>query len=264
MKYQSDIGEIENLLEIMAALRDPEAGCPWDLEQSFETIAPYTLEEAYEVAEAIERGDLEELEDELGDLLLQVVFHAQLARERGAFTFADVTRRICEKMVRRHPHVFGAARVDDAAAQTVAWEALKRAEKGEGDDADILAGVTRALPALSRAVKLGRQAARVGFDWPELAGPRAKIDEELAELDEAVAGGEPEHIGHEAGDVLFAVANLCRHLDVDPEQCARAANRRFESRFEHVQRRVRESGRSWADHTLGELDAYWAQAKKSG
>jgi uncharacterized protein YabN with tetrapyrrole methylase and pyrophosphatase domain len=300
---QFDIGEIEKLLEIMARLRTPECGCPWDLEQTFASIAPYTIEEAYEVVEAIERGRFGELADELGDLLFQVVFHAQMGREAGAFTFADVTRHICAKMIRRHPHVFGGARMESAAAQTVAWEALKRDEKrrarldegssdagsldvrnldartpvegsadeGSADeggvderdlDERVLDGVTRALPALSRAVKLGRRAARVGFDWPDSAGPRTKIDEELAELDEAAASGERARVVHEVGDLLFAVANLCRHLDVDPEQCARAANRRFETRFAHVERRVGGSGRGWAEHSLEDLDAYWAEAKE--
>jgi MazG family protein len=264
----------------MARLRDPQHGCPWDLEQSFATIAPYTIEEAYEVVDAIERGNLDELADELGDLLLQVVFHAQIAREQDAFTFADVTRLICDKMVRRHPHVFGDARVENAAAQTLAWEELKRAEKkrarpedgagrenaaGPGDAPrdGVLEGVTLALPGLTRAVKLGRRASRVGFDWTDLAGPRAKIGEELAELDEAVASGERPRIEHEVGDLLFAIANLCRHLDIDPEQSARGANRRFEMRFEHVERRVGASGRGWAEHALAELDAYWAEAKEA-
>jgi ATP diphosphatase len=262
---QYDVGDVRKLLEIMAALRDRERGCPWDLEQSFASIAPYTLEEAYEVVDAIERRDLDELAVELGDLLLQVVFHAQMASELGAFTFADVTRHICAKMLRRHPHVFGDARVEDAAAQTVAWEALKRAENGEREAGEgVLAGVTGALPALSRAVKLGRRASRVGFDWPDPGGAREKIGEELAELDEAVASGERERITHEIGDLLFAVANLCRHLDVDPEQCARGANRRFEARFGHVERRVETSGRGWGEHTLAELDAFWEEAKQAG
>jgi tetrapyrrole methylase family protein/MazG family protein/ATP diphosphatase len=247
----------------MARLRDPERGCPWDLEQSFATIAPYTIEEAYEVIDAIERGDLAALADELGDLLLQVVFHSQMASEQGAFTFADVTRHICNKMIRRHPHVFGEARVENAAAQTLAWEQLKRAEThaAQEDDA-VLDRVTRALPALTRAVKLGGRAARVGFDWPDSAGPRGKIDEELAELDEAIGSAERTRIEHEVGDLLFAVANLCRHLDVDPEQCARGANRRFEARFAHVERRVRASARGWTQHSLAELDAYWSEAKE--
>ncbi len=248
----------------MATLRDPVRGCPWDLEQTFATIAPYTIEEAYEVAEAIERGELPELAVELGDLLFQVVFHARIAEEQGAFDFADVTRHICEKMIRRHPHVFADAEVADAAAQTVAWEAVKRAEKAAaGSEARVLDGVPVALPSLTRAMKLGRRAARTGFDWPELQGARAKLAEELAELDEAAALGDREHLEHEVGDVLFAVANVCRHLEVDPEQAARAACRRFEQRFGHVEERVRGSGRAWRDHTLAELEAYWSEAKQA-
>ncbi len=255
---RSELDDVARLLEIMATLRDPERGCPWDLEQTFESIAPYTIEEAYEVADAIERGDIAELEDELGDLLLQVVFHSRLAEEAGAFRFADVARRICEKMVRRHPHVFGGARAERAAhAET--WEALKRQEKGPSER--VLDGVPVGLPALTRAVKLGRRAARVGFDWPDARGPREKIDEELRELDEAIASGERSRIEAELGDVLFAVANLARHLDVDPEQAARGANLRFETRFEGVERRVRESGRPFDAHSLDELEAYWQAAK---
>ncbi len=265
MANQNDTGDIKKLLEIMATLRDPRRGCPWDLEQSFATIAPYTIEEAYEVAEAIERGDLAELAGELGDLLFQVVFHARLAEEQGAFDFAAVTRHICEKMIRRHPHVFADAVVPDAAAQTEAWEAVKHAEKAAaGREPRALEGVPAALPALTRAVKLGRRAARAGFDWPELAGARAKLEEELAELDEAAAQADREHLEHEVGDVLFAVANVCRHLNVDPEQAARGACRRFEQRFGHVEERVRGSGRGWESHSLAELEAYWTEAKEAG
>lgn len=256
--HQSDIDGIARLLEIMATLRDRERGCPWDLEQTFESIAPYTIEEAYEVADAIERGDLAELEDELGDLLLQVVFHSRMAEEAGRFRFADVTRRICDKMVRRHPHVFAGAAVDRAGHADV-WEALKRQEKGPRET--VLDGVPVGLPALTRAVKLGRRAGRVGFDWPDARGPREKIDEELRELDEAIAGGDPARIRAELGDVLFAIANLARHLDVDPEQCARGANLRFETRFAGVERRVRESGRPFEAHSMSELEAYWQAAK---
>lgn len=251
-------GEIERLLEIMATLRDRERGCPWDLEQTFETIAPYTIEEAYEVADAIERGDVRALEDELGDLLLQVVFHSRIAEEGGEFAFAGVTRRICEKMVRRHPHVF-AGEPKENAGSADAWEALKRRERGPRES--VLDGVTAGLPALTRGVKLGKRAARAGFDWPDAEGPRAKIDEELRELDEAMAGGDARRIRDELGDVLFALANLARHLDVDPEQCARGANARFESRFRHVEERVARSGRAFDAHSLDELEAYWQAAK---
>lgn len=254
----ADIGDVARLLEIMATLRDPAHGCAWDLEQTFETIAPFTIEEAYEVADAIERRDLDGLEDELGDLLFQVVFHARMAEEAGAFTFADVTRRICEKMVRRHPHVFAGERIDRN-SHGEAWEELKQRERGPHDSR--LDGVTRGLPALTRAVKLGKRAARAGFDWPDANGPREKIDEELRELDEAIGGGDPERIRAEFGDVLFALANLARHLDLDPEQCARGANRRFETRFRGVESRVAQSGRPFDAHSLEELEAYWQQAK---
>jgi len=254
----TDADEIARLLQIMATLRDPERGCPWDLEQTFESIAPYTIEEAYEVADAIERGDMAELEDELGDLLLQVVFHSRMAEEAGTFRFPDVVRRICDKMVRRHPHVFAGKHAErDAHAET--WEALKRQEKGPQEH--VLDGVPVGLPALTRAVKLGRRAARVGFDWPDAHGPRAKIDEELRELDEAIASGDRSRIRAELGDVLFAVANLARHLDVDPEQAVRGANLRFETRFAGVERRVRDSGRPFDAHSLDELEAYWQAAK---
>jgi nucleoside triphosphate diphosphatase len=255
---QQDSDTISKLLEIMAALRDREHGCPWDLAQTFESIAPYTIEEAYEVADAIDRGRLGELEEELGDLLLQVVFHSQMAEEAGAFSFADVTRGICEKMIRRHPHVFGNERID-AGGHDDAWEEIKRREKAP--QASVLDGVTAALPALTRAVKLGRRAARVGFDWPDAAGPREKVDEELRELDEALAVGDPERIRAELGDVLFAVANLARHAGVDPEQSARGATRRFESRFRRVEALVEASGRAFDAHSLDELESYWRTAK---
>ena len=259
-----DEGEIRRLLEIMATLRDREQGCPWDLEQTFESIAPYTIEEAYEVADAIERGALRELEDELGDLLFQVVFHSRIAEESGALAFADVTRRICEKMVRRHPHVFAGERIERG-RHADAWEASKRRERC-GQGGSLLDGVTAGLPALTRAVKLGKRAARVGFDWPDARGPREKIDEELRELDEAIASGDRERIGSELGDVLFAVANLARHLGVDPEQCARGANRRFETRFRTVESRVERSGRPFEAHSPDELEAHWeaAKAEESG
>jgi MazG family protein len=255
---------MDRLIEIMAALRDPERGCPWDLEQDFASIAPYTLEEAYEVADAIERQDLEALREELGDLLLQVVFHAQMARERGAFGFDEVAAGICEKMVRRHPHVFGDARVESAAEQSRAWEAIKAAEKqarpaGHG----LLDDVPVALPALSRAEKFGKRAARIGFDWPDASGPRAKIDEELAELDAVVeAGGPPEALESEIGDLLFSVANLARHHGVDPETALRAANARFARRFRHVERRLAAAGGGPAG--IDQLEAWWQEAKSGG
>jgi MazG family protein len=254
---------VERLVEIMATLRDPERGCPWDLEQDFASIAPYTLEEAYEVADAIERNDLEALRDELGDLLLQVVFHAQMARERGAFGFDDVAAAICDKMIRRHPHVFGEAEVASAAEQTLAWEAIKVEERAaRGGAQGLLDDVPVGLPALTRALKFGQRAARVGFDWPDAAGPRAKVDEELAELDAVLAAGGPRaEVEAEIGDLLFTVANLARHHGVDPEAALRGANARFSRRFGHAERRLAESGRPAADP--GQLEAWWEEAKSA-
>jgi MazG family protein len=258
-----DKPSIEKLLEIMAVLRDPVRGCPWDRAQSFASIAPHTIEEAYEVADTIERGALEELAGELGDLLFQVVFYAQLAREEGRFDFFDVVARICTKLVRRHPHVFGAAKAVDASAVAESWESIKREERGGGAHGSVLAGIPAALPGLSRAVKLGRRAAAVGFEWPDLPPVRAKVGEELAELDEAIVGGDRERIAAEMGDVLFALANLCRHLDVDPEACLRRANRSFERRFAHIEKRVAEQGGDWARFDLAALDAFWDEAKQA-
>jgi nucleoside triphosphate diphosphatase len=255
---------IENLLEVMAALRNPDGGCPWDLEQSFDTIAPYTIEEAYEVADAIARGATgDELADELGDLLLQVVYHARLAEETSAFSFTDVVARICDKMIRRHPHVFGDESIGSAAEQTLAWEAMKAGERAASRPAGVLEGIALALPALMRAAKLGRRAAKVGFDWPDVTGVRAKVREELAELDEAVDSGTRERIEAEAGDLLFAVANLCRHLDIDPEQALRGANRRFESRFGAIERAVTEAGGDWSRFDMDALERLWQAAKRS-
>jgi MazG family protein len=249
---------MQELIDVMARLRDPEGGCPWDREQTFRTVAPYTLEEAYEVADAIEREDLEALREELGDLLLQVVFHAQMARERGAFDFEDVVRGIVDKLVRRHPHVFGGARVADAAEQTRLWEEQKQREKvASGRAASLLDDVPVSMPALARGVKLAKRAARLGFDWPNADGVRAKVAEELGELDAARAEGDAAAVEAELGDVLFAVAQLARHLGVDPEAALRGTNRRFDVRFRHVERRAAETG-------LGDMDAlegYWTEAK---
>jgi tetrapyrrole methylase family protein/MazG family protein/ATP diphosphatase len=246
----------------MAALRDPVGGCPWDREQTFASIAPYTVEEAYEVADAIERGDLDALADELGDLLLQVVFHAQIAAEGGSFSFADVVERICDKLVRRHPHVFGDATVASAREQTESWESIKAHERSARREDSVLADIPMGLPGLTRAVKLGRRAARVGFEWPDLPPVRAKVEEELAELDEAVEGGARDRIEAEMGDVLFALANLCRHLDLDPESCLRRSNRTFERRFGHIEARVRAAGGDWSTFDLDALDAFWREAKQ--
>jgi MazG family protein len=261
MKTKADQGALGELLDIMARLRDRERGCPWDLEQTFATIAPYTIEEAYEVADAIERDDLGDLKDELGDLLFQVVFHARMAEEAGAFAFADVARAICDKMLRRHPHVFGATPVANSAQLSQRWEEIKRAERAAQRSDSVLADVPVDLPALTRAVKLGKRAATVGFDWPDVSGARAKVTEELAELDAAVASGNPAEVAAEMGDLLLSVANWCRHLRLDPETCLRSANARFAARFRAVESQVEASGRPWASFGAAELDALWRRAK---
>jgi tetrapyrrole methylase family protein/MazG family protein/ATP diphosphatase len=255
--------DISKLLDIMARLRG-EDGCPWDREQSFATIAPYTVEEAYEVADAIERGDLVRLRDELGDLLLQVVFHAQMASEQGAFDFGDVVTAICDKLVRRHPHVFGDGQIDSAHAQTRAWERQKTAERSGA----LLDDVPRALPALRRAEKLTKRAGTVGFDWPDAAAVRKKLDEEVAELDAElarVAAGSDAvaRVEAELGDVLFVLANLARHLHVDSEAALHAANARFIRRFEYIERCLSEAGRSLESATLEEMDRLWEEAKRA-
>ena len=255
-----DKSDIQKLLEIMVRLRAPDGGCPWDLEQTFETIAPYTIEEAYEVAEAIAHGDMQELEQELGDLLLQVVYHAQIAEEAGLFGFDDVVEAICAKMIRRHPHVFGDASVTDAKAQSVAWEEIKAQEKLGGS---VLADVPVGLPALTRAAKLGRRASRVGFDWPNVSGARCKVEEELTELDDAVRSGDQDAIEAEMGDIFFALVNVCRHLELDPETCTRGANRRFQARFEKLEQAVEASGRDWRSFELEELETFWVEAKRA-
>jgi MazG family protein len=252
---------IERLLAIMARLRDPARGCPWDLAQDFRSIAPHTLEEAYEVADAIEQGDLDRLRDELGDLLFQVTFHAELAREQGAFGFDGVVDAICDKLTRRHPHVFGDAVVADAAGQSVAWERIKREERAARGDAGALTDVPLALPALARARKLGARAAQAGFDWPDVSGPRAKIDEELAELDASIASGDPAAREAEIGDVLFSVVNVARHLGLDPETSLRRANERFARRYRHLERELERLGQSSAGASPELLDRLWAAAK---
>ncbi len=251
---------IDRLLTLMQRLRDPDGGCPWDLEQTFATIAPYTIEEAYEVADAIERNELGDLKDELGDLLFQVVFHARMAEEAGAFAFGDVARAICDKMLRRHPHVFGDHSVADSAEQTERWEAIKREERA-GAPAGVLDDVPVGLPALTRAVKLGKRAATVGFDWPDVAGVRAKVDEELAEVEAAAQSGDREELAAEMGDLLFSIANWCRHLKLDPETCLRTANAKFATRFRSVERTVAEAGRGWQSYDPAELDELWTVAK---
>jgi nucleoside triphosphate diphosphatase len=256
------MSSIDRLIQIMARLRDPQRGCPWDLEQNFGTIAPYTIEEAYEVADAIEREDYPALRDELGDLLFQVVFHSQMAREQGSFGFDDVVAAICDKMERRHPHVFGDAQIDTAEAQTVAWEEQKRLER-ERSGKSVLADVPLALPALTRANKLGKRAAQVGFEWPNVTGALDKLDEELGELRKGLdAQADQAHITDELGDVLFCVVNVCRYLGVDPEVALRGANTKFERRFGYVEQRLREQGRSASEATLEEMDRLWDEGKK--
>ena len=262
---------IDTLLQIMARLRDPQGGCPWDVEQTFATIAPYTVEEAYEVADAIDRKDLHGLRDELGDLLLQVVFHARMAEEQGAFAFGDVVAAICDKMVRRHPHVFADAQVGDATAQTIAWEEHKKRERDAAghEDTSALAGIARGMPEWQRAVKLQHKAAKVGFDWP---GPAPVIDKLHEEIDEvraefaAVAadpgdGAAQERLEDELGDLLFVCANLARHAKVDVGNALRRANLKFERRFRHMEALAAEEGVALASLPLEAQDAYWNRAK---
>jgi ATP diphosphatase len=258
--------DIVRLLEIVAALRTPGSGCPWDLAQNFSTIAPYTIEEAYEVADAIARGDIDDLRDELGDLLLQVVYHARMAEEQGAFDFGDVVQTITEKLLRRHPHVFGDQRGLDAQAVEVLWERIKADENAaRGKPADrhgqgALAGVPVALPALTRALKLQAKAGKVGFDWNDPRAVLAKMREEIDEIDEAIAAGD-ETAGAEVGDLLFAAVNLARHLRADPEAVLRQTNRKFEHRFAAIERALAARGKTPLDATLAEMDALWEEAK---
>ena len=256
--------DVRRLLDIMRRLRDPQLGCPWDVEQTFATIAPYTIEEAYEVADAIERGDLTDLRDELGDLLLQVVFHARMAEEIGAFAFGDVVDGICDKLLRRHPHVFGDGRADTPAAVRVAWEDIKNDERQSknGHKTGVLDEVPLALPALSRAVKLQERAARVGFDWPDRSHVLDKLNEEMLELSSAVAdGGDTGDVAEELGDLLFVYANLARHLKIDPEAALRAANEKFVRRFRRIEELMAASGRTPEDSSLAEMDRLWDRAK---
>jgi ATP diphosphatase len=264
--------DISRLLEIMMALRTPGTGCPWDLEQTFATIAPYTIEEAYEVADAIARDDLEDLRDELGDLLLQVVFHARMAQEQGAFDFGDVVQALTEKLVRRHPHVFGEARGLTAQAVEGLWQRIKAQEReqkrGRGqkervqdEPTEALAGVPVTLPALTRALKLQAKAGHVGFDWNDPLAVLAKIREETGEIEAELAAGDRAAASAEIGDLLFAAVNLARHLDVDPEATLRAANRKFERRFGAVERALTARGKSPQAATLAEMEALWDEIK---
>jgi ATP diphosphatase len=249
------------LLDIMARLRAPD-GCPWDREQSFATIAPYTVEEAYEVADAIGRGpDFAALQDELGDLLFQVVYHAQMASEAGRFGFTEVAESISHKMIRRHPHVFGEADSRSTDAQTAAWEVQKAEERAARAETGTLAGIPASLPALTRALKLTRRAARVGFDWPDAGAVLDKLEEEAAELRAEISGGDRVRLADELGDLLFVLANLARKLELDPETCLAGANAKFERRFGAVEGALAGAGRSPADASLEEMEALWAEAK---
>lgn len=253
---------IDRLLAIMARLRDPEGGCPWDLEQNFATIAPYTVEEAYEVADAIERHNLSDLREELGDLLFQVVFHSRMAEEQNAFAFDDVVEAICEKMLRRHPHVFGEAEARTSDEQTAAWEVIKaqeRATKGKAES--LLDDVPAGLPAMTRAVKLSKRAASVGFVWPTITEVMDKLHEEVGELEAEIAAGDREKARAELGDVLFVAANIARTLDIDPEDALRATNAKFSRRFRFIEAALRERGKSPAQSDLAEMDALWNAAK---
>jgi nucleoside triphosphate diphosphatase len=256
--------DIARLIEIMAALRTPGSGCPWDLEQNFATVAPYTLEEAYEVADAIARNDLAHLRDELGDLLLQVVFHARMAEEQGAFEFGDVVEAITTKLIRRHPHVFADAEGRTAAQVKGMWERIKaeeKAERGEAPKQGALAGVPVALPALTRALKLQEKAGRVGFDWNDARAVLAKIREEADEIEAALEAGERQESAAEVGDLLFAAVNLARHLNADPEGVLRATNVKFERRFAAIEVALAARGKTPKDATLAEMDALWDEAK---
>ena len=254
--------ELRRLLEIMAALRHPQTGCPWDRVQSFDSIAPYTIEEAYEVADAIARRDLAALPDELGDLLFQVVYHAQMAEEVGAFGFAEVARAISDKMVRRHPHVFGQAAARDAEAQRAAWEAQKSAERAARSETGALAGIPANLPALTVAAKLTGRAARVGFDWADAGGVLDKLEEEAAELRAELPARDPARLADEVGDLLFVLANLARKLELDPETCLRAANAKFARRFAGVEALLAVEGKTPGDAGLAEMEEAWQSVKR--
>jgi ATP diphosphatase len=259
--------DIARLIEIMAALRTPKTGCPWDLEQDFATVAPYTIEEAYEVADAIDRGDLEGLQDELGDLLLQVVFHARMAQEQGRFDFGGVVSAITTKMIRRHPHVFGDGRESTAETVKLSWDKIKADEKAERrarghvEATGALAGIPVGLPALTRALKLQQKAGKVGFDWNDPRAVLAKIREEADEIEAELDAGRRRESGYEVGDLLFAVVNLARHLDADPEAMLRATNAKFERRFASIEAALAACGKRPETSTLDEMDALWNAAK---
>jgi ATP diphosphatase len=267
--------DISRLIEIMAALRDPETGCPWDVEQDFATIVPYTIEEAHEVADAIERGDMDDLRDELGDLLLQVVFHARMAEEKGEFAFPDVVEAITRKMIRRHPHVFGDAEARSAGMAKGMWEKIKAEEKAEKAAARLARGLTaqdhgtgfldgipHVHPALVRALKLQQKAARVGFDWQEARPILDKIEEEIGELREVMEETDKDRIADEVGDVLFALVNFGRHLGIDAEDALRRTNAKFTRRFHHVESALAAEDRALGEASLDEMEAKWREAKK--
>lgn len=266
--------DISRLIEIMEALRQPETGCPWDVVQTFETIKPYTIEEAYEVADAIERKDMDDLCDELGDLLLQVVFHARIAEERGEFSFGDVVEAVTSKMIRRHPHVFAVSAADTPESVKLQWDQIKAAEKRERaarraqrgitEDfkAGFLGGVQRSQPALTEALKLQEQAARVGFDWSDPAPILDKIEEEIAELREALAEGKPEKVSDELGDLIFALVNIGRHVKADPEDALRGTNTKFRRRFNHIETSLTENGETLEEASLERMEDLWQAAKR--
>ncbi|AVP99998.1 nucleoside triphosphate pyrophosphohydrolase [Ahniella affigens] len=263
------LAPIDQLLAIMARLRDPQGGCPWDVKQNFASVAPYTIEEAYEVADAIDRGDFDDLREELGDLLLQVVFHARMAEEAGHFAFNDVVAAICDKMIRRHPHVFGDAEVRDAAAQTIAWEAQKRDEKGLKQDDSVLAGISSGMPEWLRAVKLQKRAASVGFEWPDAAPILDKLEEEIAEVRAELARTDlspetrQERLQDEIGDVLFVALNLARTSGVDPSAALRCANRKFEWRFRWMEQQAARQRTALQDLDLSAQEQLWREAKEN-
>ncbi len=256
---------IAELIRIMKMLRDPEKGCPWDVEQNFKSITNHTIEEAYEVVDAIEKGDMDSLREELGDLLLQVVFYAQMADEEGLFSFDDVAKAINKKLIDRHPHVFGDADIKTAKDQEIAWEKQKEKERREkaraGEVVNILDGIAMSLPALTRSVKIQKRAAKVGFDWPDFSGVFAKIREEADELEEAIGSQDEKHIKEEMGDLLFAVSNLSRKLKLDPEECLRACNQKFERRFSYIEQKLAEVKKTPEESNLEEMDKLWDEAK---
>ncbi|WP_296070515.1 nucleoside triphosphate pyrophosphohydrolase [uncultured Agrobacterium sp.] len=266
--------DISRLIEIMEALRQPETGCPWDIVQTFETIKPYTIEEAYEVADAIERNDMDDLCEELGDLLLQVVFHARIAEERGEFAFGDVVHAVTSKMIRRHPHVFAVSDADTADRVKLQWDVIKAEEKRERAErrvrrgitedfkAGFLGGVQRSQPALTEALKLQEQAARVGFDWSDPAPILDKIEEEIAELREALAQGRPEQVSDELGDLIFALVNIGRHVKADPEDALRGTNTKFRRRFNHIETSLSVNGETLQDASLERMEELWQAAKR--